>query len=74
MVMFPLSFLDLDLLFAVVAIILFSASELLFYYTGKMSILVDRGRLRFAGIVFSILFLILIGIRVANIIRGDFLF
>jgi hypothetical protein len=67
---FPLGLSDLTLLFAVVAIILLATSEFLFAYTGSLSILVDRRRLRFVGIVFSFLFLAMVGITLVNLFSG----
>jgi hypothetical protein len=64
---FPLSFLDISLLFAIVAAMLLATSELLSLHSGKISILLSRKKLNNAAVVFCVLFLITLGIRIVSI-------
>jgi hypothetical protein len=66
--MFPLDLWDWTMLFAVVAMILLATSEVLHYYNGNFSILIDRKRLRIAAVGFSLIFLIAISLRIATIL------
>lgn len=54
---FPLNIDDMSLLFAVTALILLITSELLSPYYGKITIKINRKRLRNVAIFFSIIFL-----------------
>lgn len=64
---FPLDFEDLIVLYAVMAIVLLITSELLSSYHSKTKISIDRKRLRIVSIVFSVLFLVTVGLRVYEI-------
>jgi uncharacterized membrane protein len=65
--MFPLSLWDASLLFAILAIILLVTSELLPRY-GRLTILINKKRLRNAATAVSTLFLITVAVRIADII------
>ena len=68
--MFPLNLWDASLLLATLAIILLITSELLPHY-GKVSILINKKRLRNTATAVSILFLITVAIRIADIILNQ---
>ncbi len=64
----PLSILDFGLLSAVIAIILLLASEIIFSLPDLSSRLpIDRERLRFAAIAFSLSFIVTIAGRVLQL-------
>jgi hypothetical protein len=65
--MFPLTLWDASLLLATLAIILLVTSELLPRY-GRVTILINKKRLRNAATAVSTLFLITVAIRIADII------
>jgi hypothetical protein len=65
---FPLELWDISLLLAVVAIILLITSEILSNYYGKISIHINRKRLRNSALAFSVLFLATVAIKIAGII------
>jgi uncharacterized membrane protein len=65
--MFPLNLWDASLLLATLAIILLITSELLPHY-GRVRILINKKRLRNTATAVSILFLITVAIRIADII------
>ncbi len=65
---FPLSFQDISLLLAIMALILLITSELLSPYYSKISI--NRKNLRNMAIIISVLFLITVAIRFYEIIAG----
>jgi uncharacterized membrane protein len=65
--MFPLTLEDASLLLATLAIVLLITSELLPHY-GRVTILVNKKRLRNVGAAVSILFLITVAIRIVDII------
>jgi len=65
--MFPLNLWDASLLLATLAIILLITSELLPHY-GRVRILINKKRLRNTAAAVSILFLITVAIRIADII------
>jgi uncharacterized membrane protein len=65
--MFPLTLWDASLLFAILAIILLVTSELLPRY-GRVTILINKKRLRNAATAVSTLFLITVAIRIVAII------
>jgi hypothetical protein len=67
---FPLSFWDISLLLAVTAIILLITSELVSPYYGKTNLIINKKRLRNIALAFSILFLITVAIRIADIISS----
>jgi hypothetical protein len=65
---FPLNTDDLSLLLAITALILLVTSELLSPYYGKVSLSINKRRLRNTALAFSILFLATVALRVASII------
>ena len=65
--MFPLNLDDTSLLLATSAIILLITSELLPHY-GRVRILINKRRLRNTATAVSILFLITVAIKIADII------
>jgi uncharacterized membrane protein len=65
---FPLSFWDVSLLIAITAIILLITSELLSPYYGKITIPINRKRLKNAAMTFSILFLATVAIRIFSLV------
>ena len=65
---FPLDLGELSILFAMTAITLLVTSELLSSYRGRISILINKKRIRRASIVFAILFLVTVGIKIYSII------
>jgi hypothetical protein len=67
-VIFPLSFLDVSLLIAVIAIILLVTSEMLSAYYGKVNILIDKRKMKNATIAVSIIFLTTITLRIIAIV------
>ena len=67
---FPLSFWDISLLLAVTAIILLITSELASPCYGKTNLIINKKRLRNIALAFSILFLITVAIRIADIITS----
>jgi len=66
--MFALDFNDISLFFAVAAIILLIASELLSPYYGKANVHINKKRLRNTAIVTSTLFLFTVAIRITAIL------
>ena len=69
--MFPLDFWDVSLLLAVTAIVLLITSGLLSPYYGKVTILVNKNRLKNAAATVSIFFLATVAIRMIRIIFGQ---
>jgi hypothetical protein len=69
--MLPLGLWDISLLLAITAIILLITSELLLPYYGKVTVLINKKRLRNAAITVSLLFLITVAIRIAGIILNQ---
>ena len=67
---FPIDFVDLIILFAMTSITLLVTSELVSSYRGKISILINRKKLRRASIAFSILFLVTISIKIYSVISA----
>jgi len=65
---FPLTFSDISLLLAIQAIAVLLSSELLSPYYGKITILINRKKLRTAGITLSLAFLVTVAIRIVSII------
>ena len=65
---FPLDLGELSILFALTAITLLVTSEMLSSYRGRISILIDKKRLRRASVIFAILFLVTVGIKIYSII------
>jgi hypothetical protein len=66
----PINFDELSILLATMAIILLITPELL--SPRSLKILINKRRLRKAGIVFSVLFLITVAIRILDIIWSSF--
>ena len=64
----PLSFNDISLWTAVVAIILLVTSELLSPYYGRTGIMINRRRLRLVALVAAFIFLSTVAYRVYQII------
>jgi len=64
----PISFLDLNLLIAVTAIILLVTSELLSPQYGRTSITINKKRLRTAALSLGILFVLTLSIHVYEIL------
>lgn len=67
---FPLNFGDISLLFAVTAITLLVASEMISPYYGAANLRIDRKRLKNAAMAMSTLFLATVAIRIATLISG----
>lgn len=67
---FPLGFWDVSLLLAIAAIIMLVTSELLSPYHGRISILINKKRLKNTAFVLSFLFLMTVAVRVIAIIIG----
>jgi hypothetical protein len=65
---FPMDLGEFSILIAVIAIILLATSELTSPYNRRIRIYLSRKRLRRAAIFFSVLFLIIVGIRISQII------
>ena len=65
---FPLSVWDISMLFAFAAIVLLLTSELLTTYHGKINLKINRKRLRSSAVVFSSLFLVTVGMKIAETI------
>ncbi|MBS7633193.1 hypothetical protein KEJ15_06205 [Candidatus Bathyarchaeota archaeon] len=65
---FPLDFWDTSLLTAVAAMVFLVTSELLSPYYGRVSIQINKKRLKYAAIAFSIVFLVAVAIRIVSII------
>jgi hypothetical protein len=65
---FPLSFWEISLWLAIIAIILLATSELISPYYGKTKLLIKKKRLRNVAIIVSALFLITVAVRIATII------
>jgi len=65
---FPLSFWDISVWIAVIAIILLATSELLSPHHGETGILIEENRLRMVALFFAILFILIVLIHVYQII------
>ena len=65
---FPLDLLELGMLFAVTALVLLVASELLSPYNRRINMLINRKKLKRAAIVFSLLFIATVAIRIFSLI------
>jgi hypothetical protein len=66
--MFPLSFWDVSLLIAIIAIILLITAELLSPHYGRVNLLISKKKLKNAAMAISIIFLVTVVIRIANIV------
>jgi hypothetical protein len=68
-VIFPLDFWDICFLTAVISIILLASSQMLSSYLGKkLDILIDKKKLKNAGIAITVFFLITVVVRVVYLI------
>jgi hypothetical protein len=67
----PLSIWDVGLLLAVTAIVLLVASELIPPLYGRAGLTINKRRLRNIAIVVSMLFLMIVAIRIISIIAGS---
>jgi hypothetical protein len=67
---FPLSFGDISFTIAVAAAMLLAASALFSIFYGRVNILIDKKKLRYIAIAFSLLFLSTVGLRVAGILMS----
>jgi len=65
---FALDLAELSILLAVTSIILFITSELISPYNRRISIFINRKRLRRAAIIFSVFFMATVGIKIFEII------
>jgi hypothetical protein len=65
---FPMDLGEFSILIAVIAIILLVTSELTSPYNRRIRIYLSRKRLRRTAIFFSVLFLIIVGIRISQIV------
>jgi hypothetical protein len=65
----PINFDELSVLLATMAIILLVTPELMNFYSRKL--LINKRRLRAAGIIFSVFFLTTVIVRVVNIILSS---
>jgi uncharacterized membrane protein len=65
---FPLNLDELSILIAVTAIVLLVTSELISPYHRRVRIYLSRKRLRQAAVVFSIAFLVIVGVKIYQII------
>lgn len=65
---FPLDLVELSMLYAVIAVILLVTSELLSLYNRRINLPVNKKRLRLVAIVFSVLFILTLGMRIYNIL------
>jgi len=68
---FPLTFWDISLWLAVMAIILLTTSELLSPYYGRTGMVLDKRRLRTIALVMGMLFMATVAVRVIGIITGS---
>lgn len=64
---FPLSFWDINIWLAVMAIILLATSELISPYFGKTSLLIRKKRLRKTALILGLLFMVILIIRIYGI-------
>lgn len=67
---FPLSFWDISLWIAVIAIILLVTSELISPYYGRTNLFINRKRLQNVALIFSILFLITVAVRIITLLNS----
>jgi hypothetical protein len=67
---FPLSFWDISLWLAVMAIILLITSELISPYSGRTDLLINKKRLTNVAIIISIMYLITVAIQIYGIIAS----
>lgn len=67
---FPLSFSDISLWLGVLTVILLVASELISAYSRQVMIIVEKRRLRVIALVFSILFVLVVLVRIYGIVAS----
>jgi len=60
---FPLSFSDISLWIAIMAMILLITSELVFSYSGNINFPIDKRRLRLAALILGAAFMVTVLIR-----------
>ncbi len=65
---FPLNFWDITFLTALIAIILLVTTEILSSYSGKVSILIDKKKLRTATVIMIVTCLVTAFLRIVDII------
>jgi len=65
---FPLGFWDISLLLAITAIVLLVTTEMLSQYYGKVNILISRKRLKNAALAISVLFLVIVIVRIVGVV------
>jgi len=65
---FPLTFWDISLWLAITAIILLATAEIISPYYGRISLIIEKRRLRQAALILGILFMITVTIRIYGII------
>ena len=65
---FPLTFWDISLWLAITAIILLATAELISPYYGKISLIIEKRKLRQAALLLGILFMVTVIIRIYGII------
>jgi hypothetical protein len=68
LMMVPFNLSELTIFFAVIAIILLITSELISPYQRSINVVLNRKKLRKAAIVFSVLFLLAITMKIAEIL------
>ncbi len=64
----PLNFTDISLLLAFIAIVLLITSEMFSFYYGKITVQINRKRLRNVALLISILFLATLVLRIASMV------
>jgi hypothetical protein len=64
---FPLSLTDISIWLAVTAAILLITSEIISPYHGKTSLLINKKRLRNVALITSMMFLVIVAIRIYEI-------
>jgi len=67
---FVFSFWDLALWFATSSLTMLVASELLAPYLGRINVLFDTKKLRMVGIIFSLAFIVTVGIRLLALAKA----
>jgi len=67
-VTFPKELWEISFLLAAIAIVLLVSSELLSSYSGKITVLVNKKRLRFAAVGVTIAFLVTVALKIVEII------
>lgn len=65
---FPLGFWDISLLVAITAIILLITSGIISTHTGKVTVKINKKRLKNASLALSTIFLLTVAMRIINII------